>query len=223
MVAWMAASSDPEHYGQVTVFELPESQPVEGPGQVYARINSAPEFSAQKTLLNQQGSVLTFGDLLVIPIDDSFLYVLPVYVQSTQGAQIPELKRVILVNGSEGDVSIGNTLNDALSVATGGQISEGPGGGHGGGNGQPGGSIEQQIQQLLQRALDHFDKANAALRASDLATYQRELGIAQGLVQQANQLAAQAAGPGTTPSPSPSASASPSPTASASASPSPSA
>jgi uncharacterized protein len=219
MVAWMAASSDPSHYGQVTVFELPENQPVEGPQQVYARINSAPEFSAQKTLLNQQGSLLTFGDLLVIPIDDSFLYVLPVYVQSTQGSQIPELKRVILVNGTEGDVSIGNSLNDALEIATGGQISEGPGSHGGGGNGQTGGTIDEQVQQLLQRALDHFDKADAALRTGDLATYQHELDLAQGLVQQAQQLAAQAGGSGTTTSPSPSVSASPS----ASASPSPSA
>jgi hypothetical protein len=109
-----------------------------------------------------------------------------------------------------------------LSVATGGQISEG-GGGHGGGNGQPGGTVEQQVQRLLQSALEHFDKANAALRAGDLATYQDELDTAQRLVQQAQQLAAQAGGSGTTPSPSLSASASPSPTASASASPSPSA
>jgi uncharacterized protein len=218
MVAWMTASSDPAHYGEVTVFELPEGQSVEGPQQVYARINSAPEFSSQKTLLNQQGSQLTFGDLLVIPIDDSFLYVLPVYVESTQGSQIPELKRVILVNGSGGDVSIGNSLNDALEIATGGQIGEG--GGSNGGNGQQGGTTEQRIQDLLTRALQHFDEADAALRRGDLATYQQELARAQDLVQQAEQLAVSGGGT-TTPSPSPSASASPSVSATPSASASP--
>jgi uncharacterized protein len=218
MVAWMAASSDQPNYGQVTVFELPETQPVEGPQQVYARINSSPEFSSQRSLLNQQGSQLTFGDLLVIPIDDSFLYVLPVYVQSSQGSQIPELKRVILVNGSEGDVSIGNSLNDALELATGGQIEQQPGGG--GPNGQNAGTTDQQIQRLLASALEHFQQADAALRTGDLATYQTELGRAQDLVQQAQQLAASGATT-TPPSVAPSTSATPSPTTSVSASASP--
>jgi uncharacterized membrane protein (UPF0182 family) len=223
MVAWMAASSDQPDYGKVTVFELPEGTTVEGPFQVYARINSAPEFSAQKTLLNQQGSKLTFGDLLVIPIDDSFLYVLPVYVESTQGSQIPELKRVILINGTGGDVAIGNTLTDALSKATAGSIGGGGGGNHGGNGGQ---TIDQQIQHLLDQALAHFDAAETALTNGDLGTYQAQIAQAQALVAQANQLAAsQASGGNPTATPSPgvsvSPSPSPSPSASASASPSP--
>ena len=218
MVAWMTASSDPAHYGDVTVFQLPETSPVEGPQQVYARINSAPEFSQFKTLVNQQGSALTFGDLLVIPIDDSFLYVLPVYVEATQGSQIPELKRVILVNGTGSDVSIGTSLTSALAIATSGTVGPGGGGGNGGNGQPPSGTTDQQIQDLLDRALRHFQAADAALRTGDLATYQEELAKAQELVQQAQALAAGSSGAGTPPT-----SPTPSPTASASVSSSPSA
>jgi uncharacterized membrane protein (UPF0182 family) len=220
MVAWMAASSDPENYGAVTVFQLPEGSTVEGPQQVFSRMNNDPDFSSLRTLLGQQGSQIKFGDFLVIPVDDSFLYVLPVYVESTSAAQIPELKRVIVVNGTGGDVSIQTSLTAALAQATGGV--QGPGGG--GGPSEPGGTTDQQIQDLLNRALDHFQAADDALKAGDLAGYQRELVEAQDLVQQAQQLASAAgsSGSGTppvSPTPSPTSSASPSPTASPTASP----
>jgi uncharacterized membrane protein (UPF0182 family) len=205
------------------MFRFPEGRNIEGPQQVFSRINNDPAFSSQRTLLSQQGSQLFFGDFLVIPIDNSFLYVLPVYVQASDGTQIPELKQVIVVNGSQGDVSLGSDLPDALSKATGGIGGGGPGGGGGGGTGGQGGggTVEQQIQALLSEALRHFASADAALRAGDLSLYQQELAKAQELVQRANELAAQGGGGGsTTPplTPTPSASAS----VSASASPSPS-
>jgi uncharacterized membrane protein (UPF0182 family) len=219
MVGWMAASSDPAHYGQMTMFRFPEGRNIEGPQQVFARINNDPKFSSERTLLSQQGSSLFFGDFLVIPIDESFLYVLPVYVQASEGAQIPELKRVIVVNGSQGDVSIAENLPDALEQATSGV------GGTSGGTGGPTGSVDQQIQEALTQALQHFANAEAALKNGDLATYQSELKAAQDLVQQANALAAQQNTGGTGgASPSPSVSAPPStvsPTTTASASPSP--
>jgi uncharacterized membrane protein (UPF0182 family) len=214
MVAWMAASSDPADYGHVTMFRFPEGRNIEGPQQVFSRINNDPTFSSERTLLSQQGSQLFFGDFLVIPIDNSFLYVLPVYVQASGGTQIPELKQVIVVNGSQGDVSLGSDLADALSKATGGVVGGG-GGGNGGGGGGPseggGGTIDQQIQAKLAEALQHFAAADAALRAGNLSLYQQELAKAQELVQEANDLAAQGGG-STTPTPAPSASASASPT-----------
>ncbi len=217
MVAWMAASSDPLDYGHVTCSGSRRAN-IEGPQQVFARINQDPTFSSERTLLGQQGSEIAFGDFLVIPVDDSFLYVLPIYVQSTSGPQIPELKRVIVVNGSGGDVSIGSTLADALSKATGGTIGE-PGGGPSGppSGGPGGGTTDQQVQALLTQALQHFAAAQEALKSGDLALYQQELEQAQSLIEQANQLVAgQASGGGTptTPTPGPSVSASPSPSAS---------
>ena len=217
MVGWMSANSDPLDYGHVTMFRL--TQNIEGPQQVYARINNDPTFSSERTLLGQQGSEIDFGDFLVIPIDDSFLYVLPIYVQSTSGPQIPELKRVIVVNGSGGDVSIGSTLADALSQATGGTIGEPGGNGNppppdGGGNG----TTDQQVQALLTQALEHFASAQEALKAGNLALYQQELEQAQSLIEQANQLIAGQATGGSTPPPT----ATPTPSASVTVSPSPS-
>jgi uncharacterized membrane protein (UPF0182 family) len=178
---------------------------------VFAQINQDPLFSSFRTLVGQSGSTIVFGDFLVIPINDSLLYVEPVYVRSTQASSIPELKRVIVVNGD--NVGIGTSLSEALTASTSGQTGGGNGGG---GGGTPTGTIDQQIQDLLNQALDHFAAAQAALTAGNLGTYQSELDQAQALVQQANDLAAQQAGTGGTagsptssPSVSPSASASP--------------
>ena len=207
MVAWMAASSDPADFGKLTVFRLPEGRNIEGPTQVMSRINQDPTFSAQRTLLGQGGSTVQFGDFLVIPIDDSFLYAVPVYVRAVQEAAVPELKQVIIVNGSQGEVSLGNDLDTALRAAVTGLPSSGGGNG---GNPPPTGSVSQQIQRLLAEAQTHFLNAQTALRGGDLATYQSEIDAAQQDVNQAAKLSGQSQTPTTPASPSPSASASPS-------------
>src|SRR5207249_11553948 len=152
-----------------------------GPDQVFSQLNQDPTFSADRTLFSQSGSTVLFGDLLVIPVGNSFLYVQPVYIRSAQQNALPELKRVIVVNGET--VGVGATLSDALDAATGAQTG-------GGGPPAPGGSADQQIQSLLQSALEHFQAADAALKQGDLATYQSELAKAQQLVKQANDIAA---------------------------------
>jgi hypothetical protein len=203
MVSWMAANSDPDSYGDTVVYTFPSGRNIDGPTQVFAQINQDPVFSAQRTLLGSGGSTIVFGDLLVIPINDSLLYVQPVYVRSTQESSIPELKRVIVVNGDR--VGLGTSLSEALADSTTGQVDEGEG------ETPPEGSIDEQITDLLAQALQHFAAADAALTAGDLGTYQSELAQAQALVQQANDLAAEQAGTGGTASPTPSPSASPSP------------
>jgi uncharacterized protein len=205
MVGWMAAPSDPPEYqpdaGNLTVFRFPEGRTIEGPTQVFARINQDARFSSERTLLSQAGSNILFGDFLVIPIENSFLYVQPVYVQAAQ-TPIPQLHDVIIVNGSQGAVTIGDNLQDAIRAAVGGQVpSEG---------GQtPGGTVPQQIQRLLAQAQAHFANAQAALTAGNLALYQSEIDAAQAAVEQATKLAVQQGG-GQTPTPTPSATVSPS-------------
>jgi uncharacterized protein len=130
------------------------------------------------------------------------LYVQPVYVRSNQENSIPELKRVIVVNGST--VGVGTSLSEALAASTNGQPSTGGGGGP-----TPGGTIDEQVAALLDQSLQHFAAADAALTAGDLGTYQTELAAAQALVQQANDLAAQQAAAGSSGTPTPSASPSP--------------
>jgi uncharacterized membrane protein (UPF0182 family) len=202
MVGWMAANSDPEGYGDLVAFTLPSGRDVDGPGLVFSRINSDKDFSEARTLLGTGGSEVQFGDLLTIPIGDSILYVLPMYVRANQEAAVPELKLVMVVNGSS--VSVATTLSEAMREATGATTGGEPPPGGGGG------SVDQQIQRLLTQAVEHFAAADTALRNGDLATYQSELQLAQSLVERANELAAGASG-GPSPSASPSASPSPTP------------
>ncbi len=91
----MVARCDGEHYGQLVAFEFPKQKLVFGPRQVVARINQDQVISPQITLWNQQGSEVIQGTLMVIPIEESLLYVRPLYLRAQQG-RIPELKRVIV-------------------------------------------------------------------------------------------------------------------------------
>ncbi len=95
LAAWMVARSDAPHYGRLIVFQFPKQKVVFGPRQVVARINQDQIISPQITLWNQQGSEVIQGTLLVIPIEESLIYVRPLYLRS-QGGKIPELKRVIV-------------------------------------------------------------------------------------------------------------------------------
>ncbi len=203
MVAWMAARSDPQSYGQLVSFEFPSGENVDGPVQVFNRINSNAEFSQQRTLLGTGGSRVVFGNFLVIPIGDGFLYIQPVFVQGAQEGQFPELKRVLVVHG--GTVGLGNTLPDAIAASF-NQAPPTPPTGPGGGTGP----VNKQVAALLAQAVQHFQAADAALKAGDLGTYQKEIQTAQNLIEQASALATNAGQPTPTPTPSPT----PSPTAS---------
>jgi len=78
LVSWLAVRNDPGHYGEMTAFVLPKDKVVLGPKQVMSCIQQTPAFSSSRTLLNQQGSSLIEGTLLVVPIGDSFLYFEPI-------------------------------------------------------------------------------------------------------------------------------------------------
>ena len=191
---------DPGSYGDMVAYTFPAGRNVDGPTQVFAQINQDPTFSTFRTLLGQVGSRIVFGDFLAIPINDSLLYVQPVYVRSNQESSIPELKRIIVVNGDT--VGVGITLSEALLASTTGQQPS-TGGGE---EPPPIGTIDEQVADLLDQAVEHFLAADVALRAGDLATYQRELQAAQTLVEQANELLVQQTGgasvsPSASPSP----------------------
>jgi uncharacterized membrane protein (UPF0182 family) len=184
MVAWMAARSDPEHYGQILTYEFPAGRNVDGPTQVFNQIQSYPPFAAEQTLLSRGGSRLVFGNLLVVPLGKSFLYVQPVFVRSSQENSYPELKRVVVVHG--GTVGLGTTLGEALVDSGLGEDTSGEPG-----KGEPAGGEPAQgasSADLLAEALTHFDKANEALKAGDLATYQDEIDKAEDLIKQAVSL-----------------------------------
>ena len=98
MIAWLAARCDLPDYGKLIVYEFPKDKLVYGPFQIEARINQNTEISQQISLWNQMGSRVIRGNLLVVPIENSILYVSPLYLRAESG-QLPELKRVIAAYG----------------------------------------------------------------------------------------------------------------------------
>jgi uncharacterized protein len=203
MVAWLAAKSDPDSYGELVSLELPAERNITGPTLAFNLINQDREFASERTLLGQGGSEVRFGNLLVVPIGQSFLYVLPVFVRSDQEDAIPELKRVVVVNG--GVVGIGENLGQALADALTGEPP--PEDGEPPPDGEPPtGTVDEQVAALIQDALEHFAAAEAALQSGDLALYQDEIEAAEELIRQAEELLG---GPVASPTPEPSPSPSP--------------
>ena len=100
MIAWLATHNDPDKYGQKLVYEFGKDSLFFGPKQIEARIDQDPEISSQLSLWNQQGSNVIRGNLLVIPVGGSLIYVEPLYLQAATG-KIPELKRVILATADQ--------------------------------------------------------------------------------------------------------------------------
>lgn len=112
MVAWMAAKCDPEDYGRLILYQFPKDKWISGPAQVESRINQDPFISQQLSLWNQRGSSVNRGNLLVIPIEQSLIYVEPLYLES-ETSKIPELKRVIVAYGDR--IAMDETLDAALA------------------------------------------------------------------------------------------------------------
>jgi uncharacterized membrane protein (UPF0182 family) len=99
MIAWLAARCDGPDYGKLVLYKFPKDRLIYGPAQIDARIDQEPTISAQLTLWNQHGSSVLRGNLLVIPVGGSTLYVEPIYLQAVAG-RLPELRRVVLATGN---------------------------------------------------------------------------------------------------------------------------
>ena len=119
--AWMVARSDGENYGNLISYAFPKQKLIYGPNQMVARINQDAEISRQISLWDQRGSKVIQGTLLVIPIEESLIYVRPLYLKADAG-KIPELKRVIV--GYEDNIAMERTLDEALAKIFGGEVME---------------------------------------------------------------------------------------------------
>ncbi len=167
MVAWMAARSDAPHYGELVVYRLPKEKLIYGPMQIEARINQKPDISSKLTLWGQKGSRVIRGNMLVIPIEHSFIYVEPVYLQSEQ-SQMPELKRVIVAFRDRLEMQL--NLDEALrSVFLAEKVS-------------PvetekalRGALVSPSSDRAQQALYHYNKAMEYLKQADWNGYGKEL------------------------------------------------
>ncbi len=114
LTAFMVAKSDPDQYGKLIVYEMPGDALPNGPGLVNSVIQQNQIVSRQISLLNQQGSKVSYGDLILVPINQTILYVRPLYVSSEGQTPVPELKQVIVVWGSQ--VVMRPTLRDAIDA-----------------------------------------------------------------------------------------------------------
>jgi uncharacterized membrane protein (UPF0182 family) len=152
MIAWMAARCDFPAYGELVVYKLPKERLILGPIQIEATINQDPLISQQLSLWDQRGSRVIRGNLLVIPIEQSFLYVEPVYLVA-EGTNIPQLKRVIVSNGER--LAMEPTLQEALAAVFGGRDRR-----------VPEAQVAEESDQLS-RARDALAEAEAALRQGD--------------------------------------------------------
>jgi len=113
MIAWLAARSDFPDYGKMLFYELPKDKLTYGPNQVGAMIDQSTLISEQLTLWDQKGSGVIRGKLVVIPIENSFLYVVPLYLRA-EGTNFPQLKRVIAATGDK--VVMEPTLDEAIAA-----------------------------------------------------------------------------------------------------------
>jgi hypothetical protein len=154
MISWLAARSDFPDYGKMLFYELPKDKLTYGPNQISAMIDQSTTISQQLTLWDQKGSGVIRGKLVVIPIENSFLYVIPLYLQA-EGTNFPQLKRVIVATGDK--VVMEPTLDGALAALFGSQETPQAGTPQvNGATSQSGTAIDQERAQLAaaQKAID---------------------------------------------------------------------
>jgi len=189
LAAWMVARMDGENYGKLSLYRFPKQSLVYGPNQIKNRINQDTEISRQLTLWDQRGSQVIHGELLVIPIEESLIYVQPLYLRA-EGGTIPELKRVVVAH--ENRVVMGETLEEGLNAlfgagaasqtrtsaqdsastlgpspaVTGAAVPTVP---------TPTAPVSAAVSELLRQAQSHYDRAIAAQRAGNWAEYGREI------------------------------------------------
>jgi hypothetical protein len=165
MRAWMAARSDGENYGKLVVYLFPKDKTIYGPMQIEARINQDSQISQQLTLWDQRGSRVIRGNLLVLPIDSSIIYVRPIFIQGEQ-SQLPELSRIVVAYGEH--VVMERTFEAALARIFGEPIVE---------KTVPAVPTEEMTtEELIKRASTLYDEAIKAQREGDWATYGQKIG-----------------------------------------------
>jgi uncharacterized membrane protein (UPF0182 family) len=220
MIAWMAARSDPPHYGELIVYKFAKGRIVQGPQQIESRIDQDTAISAQLTLWSQSGSRTIRGNLLVIPIGDAIVYVEPLYLQAETSA-IPEMKRVIVASGE--NVVMENNLEASVAalLARGATVADS--------DAEQGATREESAAEeveaarsepspaitdlagLILQARLHEEAASEAMSRGDWEAFGREMAALQKSLDQLTLLAAEEAAldvarPTATPTPTPQAS-----------------
>ncbi|MGI8423557.1 MAG: UPF0182 family membrane protein, partial [Chloroflexota bacterium] len=188
MSGWLAARNDAPSYGELVLYKYPRDRLVYGPAQVRQRINQNPTISQQITLWDQQGSEVLFGNLLVVPIGRSTLYVQPLYLQAERSAaelqgreplraRLPELKRVIVATGNR--LVMEPSLEEGLSRLFGADPNAAAAAPAASGSPEPQpprpSGTPLAVGETARAARETYQRALQALRAGDFARFDDEL------------------------------------------------
>lgn len=184
MVAWLGARMDGDNYGKLIVYKFPKDKLTYGPSQFRSMVNQDPTISKELSLWNQEGSNVMVGSVITIPIEKSLLYVLPVYIKSTDTNSIPEMKRVVLGYGDK--IIMEDTLNKALTTMFELKPAEDNQPGQGEGTQNLPESASPSVQNLIKKANDAFMKAKDAQQKGDWAKYGDYLKELEGYLNQLN-------------------------------------
>lgn len=180
MVGFLVADSTPGRFGRLIDFRMPQGELVDGTEQAGQRIEQDAEISEQLTLWRGEGSDVIKGDMLVVPIEESVLYVQPIYLEEA-GGSFPEFRRVAVVFADR--VEWADSLDGALALVFGEGAEDEP-------DDEPPPPQAGTIEELVVEAGEAFTRANDALREGDLAAYQRWVEEAERILRQIEELLA---------------------------------
>jgi uncharacterized membrane protein (UPF0182 family) len=170
MIGWIAARSDAPHYGELVVYNLPKERLIFGPNQIESRIDQDTEISRQLSLWDQRGSNVIRGNLIVVPIEQSFLYVEPIFLIA-ENIQIPQMQRVIVSYGDR--VAMKPTLRQSLNTVLGEQVMKTRREALAGMERAAGAAQQASPQRIeeLERAKTLIQEARTALRDGDFGQF----------------------------------------------------
>ena len=170
MTALMIARNDGEHYGELVLYQFPKNKTIYGPMQIEAQIDQNTKISQDFSLWSQAGSKYSRGNLFVIPIENSLLYVEPIYLEAANSA-IPEVKRVIVAYGDK--IAYEPTLAEALAS----MFGEGSGLESVAEEGKDNKADSKKLttSDYIKKAVDAYDSAQKALKNGDWAEYGKQM------------------------------------------------
>jgi uncharacterized membrane protein (UPF0182 family) len=173
MIAWMAARSDGPHYGKLISYNFPKQKLIYGPRQIDARIDQDAFISQQLSLWSQRGSQVIRGSMLAIPIEQSLLYVQPLYLAAEKGS-LPELKRVLVSMGNQ--IAMEESLEASLAQLFGsGAKTQPTARTETAAAGPPGTARDTNVRGLVDQALQQYGRAQDLLRQGNFAGYGEEI------------------------------------------------
>ena len=178
MIAFLTAKCDMPDYGELKLYQLPKDKLSYGPMQIEARINQNPDISRQLALWSQKGTSVIRGNMLAIPIEESILYIEPLYLKA-ETSEMPELRRVILAFADrivmEEDLASGlERLFSGASMVDEGALSAG--------------SPETRYRELAARAMNHYNQAEASLREGNWTRYGEQIKLLRDTLERMNAL-----------------------------------